>query len=262
VGYGRARGGDRPGEYTVIFEHLHAEAGLRAAALALELVQRGFAGELDRAAVDFALAELSALAEAPDVPALEQHVLCGIAGGGDRAGVRDAMVRRGLGQRELVVDLAPSYLLNVGLPYSSSDIAVVLDAEVGDVPQRYRDPELARRLVAVPADAVLRDGIVVCPAKEWEIQDIARDAGCRVAIFSTADDVAERDARVAHAVAVVREGRIVLELPGSTEDGGELEGGASPAAQVAAALALLSLREMQNEESEERERDGAAVGER
>ncbi|HEU4885857.1 MAG TPA: hypothetical protein VFT45_26710, partial [Longimicrobium sp.] len=24
VGFGRARGGDRPGEYTVVFEHLHA----------------------------------------------------------------------------------------------------------------------------------------------------------------------------------------------------------------------------------------------
>ncbi|HEX8905936.1 MAG TPA: hypothetical protein VF771_13890, partial [Longimicrobiaceae bacterium] len=170
VGYGRARGGDRPGEYTVIFEHLHAEVGLRAAALALELVQRGFAGELDRAAVDFALAELASLAESPDVPALQQHVLCGIAGGGDRAGVRDEMVRRGLSQRELVVDLAPSYLLNAGLPYARSEIAVVLDAEPGDVPERYRDPELARRLVSVPADAVVEDGILVCPAKEWEIQ--------------------------------------------------------------------------------------------
>ncbi len=261
VGYGRARGGDREGEYTVIFEHLHAEVGLRAAALALELVQRGFAGELDRAAVDFALAELAALAESPAVPALQQHVLCGIAGGGDRAGVRDGMVRRGLGQGELVVDLAPSYLLNAGLPYARSDIAVVLDAEPGDVPERYRDPELARRLVSVPADAVVEDGIVVCPAKEWEIQDIARDAGCRVAIFSTGDDVTERDARVAHAVAFVREGRIVMELAGSTEDGGEVEGGASPAAQVAAALAVRSLRELETETGE-RQADGAAVGER
>ncbi|HEX8245563.1 MAG TPA: hypothetical protein VF541_18775, partial [Longimicrobium sp.] len=232
-----------------------------AAALALEVVQRGVAGELDRAAVDFALSELASLAESPDVPALEQHVLCGICGGGDRGGVRDEMVRRGLSQRELVVDLAPSYLLNAGLPYSSSAIAVVLDAEVEDVPERYRDPELARRLVAVPADAVVRDGIVVCPAGEWEIQDIARDAGCRVAVFSTGDDVTGRDARVAHAVAFVRDGRIVMEVAGSTEDGGELEGGATAAAQVAAALAVRSLEEMQAE-TEESERDGAAVEQR
>jgi len=258
VGYGRARGGDRPGEYTVVFEHLHAEVGMRAAALALELVQRGFAGELDRAAVDFALAELASLAGNPDVPALDQTVLCGISGGGDRAGVRDEMVRRGLGQRELVVDLAPSYLLNAGLPYSRSHIAVVLDAAVEDVPERYRDEELARRLVAVPADAVERGGVVVCPAKEWEIQDIAREAGCRVAVFSTADDVTGRDSRVAHAVALVRGGRIVMELAGSTEDGGELDAEASPAAQVAAALAVRLLRELETE----READGAAAEQR
>ncbi|HEX8904653.1 MAG TPA: hypothetical protein VF771_07410, partial [Longimicrobiaceae bacterium] len=262
VGYGRARGGDRPGEYTVIFEHLHAEVGLRAAALAVELVQRGFAGHLDRAAVDFALAELGSLAESPDVPPLEQHVLCGITGGGDRAGVRDEMVRRGISQHELVVDLAPGYLLNAGLPYSSSVIAVVLDAEVEDVPDRYRDPELARRLVSVPADAVEREGLVICPAKEWEIQEIARDAGCRVAVFSTADDVTGRDARMAHAVAQVRDGRIVMEFAGTTQDGGELEGGASPAAQVAAALAVHSLEELRAEaEIREREGDGA-VGQR
>ncbi|HEX6910603.1 MAG TPA: hypothetical protein VF142_09410, partial [Longimicrobium sp.] len=82
VGYGRARGGDRPGEYTVVFEHLHAEVGLRAAALALDVVQKAFAGELRD--VDHAVAELRALAATPDVPALTQSVLCGITGGGDR----------------------------------------------------------------------------------------------------------------------------------------------------------------------------------
>jgi cyanophycin synthetase len=260
VGYGRARGGDRPGEYTVVFEHLHAEVGLRAAALALEIVQRAFAGELERATVDFAVAELSALAAQPDVPALRQHVLCGITGGGDRAGVRDEMVRRGVSQRELVVDMAPSYLLNAGLPYARSDIAVILDAAPADVPERYRDPEMARRLVGVVADAVPRDGIVVCPAKEWDVQDMARDAGCRVAVFSTADDVTERDARVAHAVAFVRDGRIVLELPGSTEDGGALEGDATPAAQVAAALAVVSLDELQPVIEDDSARDGERDG--
>lgn len=247
VGYGRARGGDRPGEYTVVFEHLHAEVGLRSAALALELVQRGFAGELDCASVDLALAELASLARSPDVPALRQHVLCGICGGGDRAGVRDEMARLGVGERELVLDLAPSYLLNAGLPYASSDVAVVLDADVGDVPDRYREAELARRLVSVPADAVVDGGLVVCPAREWEIQEIAREAGARVAVFATVDDLSERDTRVAHAVAVVRGGRIVLELPGSTEDAGPLAGSASPAAQVAAALAVRSLRELEEE---------------
>jgi cyanophycin synthetase len=261
VGYGRARGGDRPGEYTVVFEHLHAEVGLRCAALSLEIVQRAYAGELERATVDFALSELSSLAETPDVPGLHQRVLCGITGGGDRAGVRDEMVRRGVSQRELVVDVAPGYLLNAGLPYSRSDIAVLLDAELTDVPDRYRDPEMARRLVAVLADAVPEGAIVVCPAKEWDVQDMARDAGCRVAVYSTEDDVTDRDARVAHAVAQVRSGRIVIELEGVAHDRGELEGDAKPAAQVAAALAVHSLEELKAGEpaGEQAENDAAAV---
>ena len=47
VGYGKTRGGDAPGEYTVVFEHRHEQAGLRAGALALEIVQRAFGGTLD-----------------------------------------------------------------------------------------------------------------------------------------------------------------------------------------------------------------------
>src|SRR5688572_24536933 len=86
VGYGRARGGDRPGEYTVVFEHLHAEVGLRSAALALEIVQRALAGTLDDVAL--AVAELEALARAPDAPPLRHAVRCGVTGGGDRGAVR------------------------------------------------------------------------------------------------------------------------------------------------------------------------------
>ena len=47
VGYGRTRGGDVEGEYTLVFEHMHEGVGLRAAALALETVQQAFAGTLD-----------------------------------------------------------------------------------------------------------------------------------------------------------------------------------------------------------------------
>src|SRR5919202_6267167 len=36
VGYGKTRGGDVLGEYTIVIEHLHSGVGLRAAALALE----------------------------------------------------------------------------------------------------------------------------------------------------------------------------------------------------------------------------------
>ena len=249
VGYGRARGGDREGEYTVVFEHDHAGVGLRAAALAVEIVQNAFAGALD--SIEYALAELRALAATPDVPALTQRVLCGVTGGGDRAAVREEMVRRGCGEGELIVDLAPSYILNAGLPYSRSEIAVILDAEVTDVPERYRDEERAAQLVSVLADAVPRDGIVVVPAREWEVQALARDARCRVAVFATDDDLTSRDGRLAHAVALVRGGRIVLECRGEVHDGGEIHGDAPADAQVAAALALFALGESESGETEE-----------
>src|SRR3954447_12187229 len=105
VGYGRTRGGDNEGEYTLVFEHLHEGVGLRAAALALETVQQAFAGTLNN--VDHAVAELTALASPPDVPKLQQTVLCGITGGSDRAATRDEIVRRGFGSQELIVDVSP-----------------------------------------------------------------------------------------------------------------------------------------------------------
>ncbi len=84
VGYGRARGGDRPGEYTVVFEHLHAEVGLRAAALALETVQHAFAGDARRGGARAG----RAARRWPSRPTSRRSgssVLCGITGGGDRA---------------------------------------------------------------------------------------------------------------------------------------------------------------------------------
>lgn len=243
VGYGRARGGDREGEYTVVFEHLHAEVGLRAAALGLELTLRAFSGTLETA--EYALHELRSLTDSPDVPALEQRVLCGITGGGPRSAVRDEMARRGLTEDELVVDVAPGYLLNAGLPYSRSEVAVVLDAQPTDVPERYRESDRAQRLVGVLADAVPRNGIVVVPAKEWEVQDIARDGKCRVGIFAAEGEVTARDAKVAYAVAIVRDGRIAVEWCGEARDGGAVHGEAPVEAQLAATLAMMALEEKQ-----------------
>ena len=57
VGFGRTRGGDVDGEFTIVFEHQHEAVGLRAAALALEIVQRAFSWTL--ASIDYATAELA-----------------------------------------------------------------------------------------------------------------------------------------------------------------------------------------------------------
>jgi len=243
VGYGRTRGGDNEAEYTLVFEHLHEGVGLRAAALALETVQLAFAGTLH--GVDHAVAELSALASTPDVPKLQQHVLCGITGGADRAATRDEIVRRGFGGQDLIVDVSPVFLLQAGLPYSRSDIAIVMDAKLTDVPERYREEERAQRLMATVSDAVDRGGVVIVHAKEWEVQDKVRQAGCRVAIFATDSNVTRRDRKVARAVAMVVDGRITVETRGKTEDLGPVRDDAPVAAQVAGALAAYTLHELQ-----------------
>ena len=244
VGYGRTRGGDAPGEYTLVFEHLHERVGLRAAALALETVQRAFAGILEDVAA--AVNELAAIARTPDMPPIQQRVLCGVTGGSHRGQVRDLILRNRCCGDELVVDVSPGFMLQAGLPYAHSDIAVIVDADLHDVPERYQDRERAQRLVAVVADAVDRGGIVICPAKEWEVQDYARDAGCRVAIFATNNRVTRRDEKVARAVAFVsRRNRIIIDHLDQETDVGPLRDDLPPAAQVAAALAIFSLAEIQ-----------------
>lgn len=272
VGYGRTRGGDLPGMYTLVFEHLHEQVGLRAAALALEIVQRAFAGTLD--SVDAAVAELRALAAMPAAAPVRGRVLGGVTGGSGRAdavdllegrGTRDAWWRQGGTARHEaacdadrspaprvprpascvppIVDLSPAYLLQAGLPYSCSRFAIVLDTLITDVPARYRELEHARRLLSIVADAVEEGGFVMCPAKEWEIQDYARERGCRVAVFATDDDITRRDLKCASAMALVHDGRILAEHGGEPRDAGPLRDDVPAASQVAAALAAELLHD-------------------
>ena len=243
VGYGRTRGGDVPGEYTVVFEHVHEGVGVRAAALALDVVQRAFAGTLD--SVDLAVAELRALAAVPRAEALRARVLCGITGGALRGETRAELQRLGLGgEEDLVVDVAPGYILQAGLPYSHSDAAIVLDDQPTDVPERYRDPERAARLVSVVGDAVDPGGFVVAPARAWDVQDRARDAGCRVAVFAADERISAKDKKVAGAAAWVTGGRIMIEHADELVDRGSLRDDTPAAAQVAAALCAFGLGEL------------------
>ena len=252
VGFGRTRGGDTEGEYTLVFEHRHEPVGLRAAALALETVQAAFAGTL--ASVEHAVAELAALAGTDDAPPPQQRVLCAVTGGALRAETRAELARRGIGAgadgaggEELVVDVSPGFLLQAGLPYARSELAIVLDAHPTDVPERYRDQERARRLLGTVADALPRGGVIIAPAKEWEIQDYARDGGCGVAVFATDGDITRRDKRVARTAGFVEGGRVLIEHRGETHDAGPLRDDAPAAAQVTAAIADFTLRERRGE---------------
>jgi cyanophycin synthetase len=242
VGYGKTRGGDARGEYTLVVEHEHSGVGLRAVALALETVQHAFAGTLQ--AVEHAVTELAAIARTADVPPLYQHVTGAITGRAGRHETRDALVRHGLPDESLIVDVSPAYILQAGLPFSRAEFAIVLDAAPADVPERYRELDRARKLVSVMTDGLWRRGLLVCPATEWEIQDYARDADRRVAVFATDDDITARDRKRAVASAWVEHGRIALEGFDTTEDAGELDVTSPAAPQVSAALTAFALRSL------------------
>lgn len=243
VGFGRTRDGDEPGEYTLVFEHRHEPMGLRAGALALEIVQRAFALTLD--GVDASLAELQALLATPDTPPVSAVVYGGVTGGSGRAQAQHELLRRldhSLVDEPVVVDVSPAYLLRAGLPYAQSEVALVLDADLTDVPDRFRQPDRAARLVSVLVDAVRPSGVVVCRAQDWELQEYARDRQARVAVFSASDDVTPRDERVAVAAGRVRDQRIILDGLGESPVEEALVRDVPVAPQVAAAVASYVTR--------------------
>ncbi|MFL5615922.1 MAG: cyanophycin synthetase family protein [Gemmatimonadaceae bacterium] len=244
VGFGRTRGGDVDGEYTIVFEHLHEQVGLRAAALALETVQRAFDGTLEPSHVAAGVRELAALAGTPDAPAVAQRVLAGVTGGAGRAECI-AYFQEALGadhDEHLLIDVAPSFILYAGLPYARSRLAVILDTTIADVPPRYREPERARRLLSTVIDAVPRHGFIVCPAGEPELQEEIREASCRVAVFSTDDRVGDDALEIATAFGRVRDGAIWVEHCDDAERVQQLRPDRPASPQVAAALAAYVLR--------------------
>ena len=123
-------------------------------------------------------------------------------------------------------------------------MAIVTDDTLTDVPERYRDPERAARLVSIVADAVDAGGVLIAPASAWDVQERARDAGCRVAVFSAGESISPRDAKVAFAAAWVARDRIVVEHGGQAEDIGVIRDDAPAGAQVAAALCAWSIDQL------------------
>src|SRR5690606_19702489 len=123
---------------------------------ATDLVRRAFAGE--PLPIEAVVERLRELATLEDGRAVRERILCGVAGTGRIGDVTRELARSGLPERGLVA-LTPAEILDGGLPYRRSETAIILDADPGDVPSRYREPDAAARLVSVVGDAVDRDGL-------------------------------------------------------------------------------------------------------
>ena len=201
--------------------------------------RESFAGTLS--GVEHAVAELRMLATTADVPPLTPQVVCSVSGGPLRASLRAEIASRLAFETELVVEVNPAVVLQAGLPFARSDMTVIADGDLVGVPDRYRDSERTWRLLSVFADAVPRDGVVIAPAKAWALQDAARSNGCRVAVFSGADDVTSRDRRVARSAAWVRDGEVRVEHRGRIVHTEAQRDDVDPAVQAAAALAQFTI---------------------
>src|SRR5690606_25558327 len=151
VGYGRARGGDREGEYTVVVEHRHGRLGTEAIRAATGLVTEAFAGApLPMTEV---LATRQDVRRGRDDPPLEAKVDCGVLGSGDLDSIRRVLDRCGV-PYDSTIAVRPEEVLLAGLPYAASDTAVLLAIDPEDVPPRYREEERRARIAAGAADAV------------------------------------------------------------------------------------------------------------
>jgi hypothetical protein len=238
VGYGKTRGGDAAGEYTLVFEHRHPAVGLRAATRALEIVRRAFAGTLD--GVGEAVEELRTIAASPNPEWEDRHVAVAITGGNARDDTRDELVRFGIAP-ESIVSVAPVRILADGLPFSRCDVAIILDASLTDVPRRYREHGHARKLVSVLCDAASPGGVVVSQMGEHGIHEYARRQGCHLALFSLDERAVLPDDRVRASASITR-GRIdILQATGLPIDSRFVRDDAPIVAQVAAALGAAVL---------------------
>jgi hypothetical protein len=235
VGYGRARGGDRNGEYTVVVEHRHPSVGRRAVEEALEMVRRAFAGQ--PLGTIPALERLAAAREAP-LPDPLPAVRCVGIGGGDLEQLRLALAAHG--HNGTGVGLAPArVVLDHGLPVSRAEVGIVLDAEPDGLPERYRGDAEVVRLLGVLGDVLPTHGVVVLPATERRLREHLLAEGLRVALFAVGSHqpVDESDA---WAVARVLEKRVVV--TGTKLEEFPLGRGVAPSAAAAAALAAVALR--------------------
>jgi hypothetical protein len=154
------------------------------------------------------------------------------------------MHRQRVPRHESIVEVPPLAILETGLPYSQSRIAVILDARPREVPSRYREPDRARQLVSVLADAVVSDGVVVVPSDDIPLRAAVRRAGRRIALYGPAGDLARTEGEDVVASADSWGGRIRVRCGDEMTDAGPLSRDSPLSAQVVGALAACLLREV------------------
>lgn len=241
LGFGRARGGDSPEEYTVVFRYRRRELARIAAELGLEIVRRAF----DRALGSFSLshAPLRAAGDSPTEARPQAQIACAVTGGTGRGEARVEVIRAAACDQADVLALTPAEILRDGLPYAASEVAIILGADIDDVPERYRDHERARQLVSVVADVLVEGGIAIAPAGDIELQDRILDAGARLGIFVIGAEPPAAELARAEMVARCVEGVLQVRSGGREQEAGPRRAGASLASQLAAAAASVALRE-------------------
>ena len=141
-----------------------------------------------------------------------------------------------------VLALAPAEILREGLSYGASEVAIIVGADIEDVPERYRDHERARQLVSVVADVLVDGGTAIAPAGDIELQDRILEAGARLGIFVAGKEPPAAELARAQIVARCVEGVIQVRSGEQDQEAGARRAGASLASQLAAAAASVALR--------------------
>jgi hypothetical protein len=241
VGFGRARGGDRDDEYTVVFGYRRLPLAHRAAELGLEIVRRSFAGTLGAWRLPTDALRAAGAAER-EVRPLAQ-IVCAVTGRGELLGETRREVLRAAGcDPEEVVAVQPAEMLTRGLPYGRSEIAVITGIDVDGVPERYRAPDRARQLVTVLADVLVDGGIAVVPAGDLELQEQVLEAGARPALLVLGEEPEPEELSSAALVVSSREGIIKVQRDGEELDLGRIRAPVPLVAQLAGAAAGVALQ--------------------
>jgi Cyanophycin synthase-like N-terminal domain len=195
VRFVRTRGAEHRGDYLVAVEHAHGEVGREAALCATRLVQAAF--DDDAIDVASALRALSSARARADEQRPTATISCAVCASHRWQPLVDEIVRA----VDDVCRVAPADIVERGLCYAESRVAVVPACDADGVPADFRARARVDRLYAVMVDALQRGGVLVCPASAIALRAHAAARGRRVLCFDGADAFAAIPSLVASALA-------------------------------------------------------------